>query len=400
MECRSRRVFLVLALVLTASSGPLTRYNRAQAQPPPTFSYRVKYLCSNLHPFPTVFHWTDINILNPSPTQTATVRKKFVVSGTQKAQTSVQPVRDRFRLGPNQAASIDCDEIQTQFKVPLSTPMEGFVEIDSSTRLTVVGIYDKCVTQPRVDIFVTSQVRTQLQLDGILPQPQQVRLQGPAVVRKEEMRIDHGSNRFLQRTELVSMNLEGTLRLPNGQNLPIRLIESPRFQSEGQITGEIDRANNAPVFPARSYFDVFFEIVSDDPGFQERIGRAYNVQATRVEAAISGIPPGRPLDTVPASTDADRLKRLFPEGRLETDASGEMRLVLSKAGQDDVEDPLNQYCAPGPTEIFSARSGAKIGQVSDHCHDPNPPAPDPPKHVQVPCSDASIDVEYIEPVGR
>lgn len=367
MSLRSR-IVLILMAVLAAVLLP----ERATGQPPapaaaPAFTYTVKYLCSHLHPFPTVFHWTDINILNPSKTKTARITKKFVVAGTQKAASAVKPVRDQFQLKPNQAAAIDCDEIQTLLKIPLSTPMEGFVEIESNVELTVVGIYDKCVPKERVDVFVQSEVRAKLRLEGL--GEQDLVLTGPAVVKKGEMHIDSAGlesrGRFLQRTEMESMELEGTMRMPTGQTIPIRLIESPRFQSEGHITGEVDPVTLAPVFPARSYFDIFFEITSTDPVFQERVGRAYNVKAARVTATITGIPPGPPL----------------AETRKDAAAGGS----------------TNQYCQEGgPTEILSARSGAKIGEISNHCHDPNPPKPDPPMHAKVPCDNASIDVEYIQ----
>ena len=37
-----------------------------QLEPDQRLVYPVKYLCGTLDPFPTVFHWTDINIINPS----------------------------------------------------------------------------------------------------------------------------------------------------------------------------------------------------------------------------------------------------------------------------------------------------------------------------------------------
>jgi len=371
MSLRSRTMPILMTAALAAVLLPKPATAQAPPAPAaaPAFTYTVKYLCSHLHPFPTVFHWTDINILNPSKTKTARISKKFVVSGTQKAASAVKPVRDQFQLKPNQAAAIDCDEIQTLLKIPLSTPMEGFVEIESNLELTVVGIYDKCVPKERADVFVHSEVRAKLRLEGL--GEQNLVLTGPVVVKKGEMHIDSASpsqsrGRFLQRTEMESMELEGTMRMPTGQTIPIRLIESPRFQSEGHITGEVDPVTLAPVFPARSYFDIFFEITSTDPVFQERVGRAYNLKAARVTAEITGIPPGPPL----------------AEARKDAAGGGS----------------TNQYCQEGgPTEIFSARSGAKIGEISEHCHDPNPPKPDPPKHAKVPCDNASIDVEYILP---
>lgn len=396
MQPTFRRIplfFLVLSLLVVAGGPTVT------AQPPaPTYVYTVKYLCSKLHPFPTIFHWTDINILNPSKGEPAVVHKKFIVSGTQENPTFVEPVRDRFELGPNQAASITCDEIQRMFGVPLSTSMEGFVEIESNQKLTVVGIYDKCVPGQRIDVFQTSRLTTDLELTGI-GRFSGLTLDGPAVVQKAEMRLDPEHGRFLQPTEMVSMELEGRLEMGE-REIPIRLIESPRFQSEGRIVGELDPVTMSPLFPARSSFDVFFEIVSDDAEFQERFGRLYNLEAARVQAIITGIPPGLFSKVLPQDQDRERLLRVVPEARLhETRGGTEVQIEHATLGKMD--DPINEYCDPGPTRIFSARSpGNPVGQVSNHCHAPNPPTPLPPVHAEVHCDNASIDVEYIEPMTR
>jgi|GEM_PF-4772840 len=391
-QCLAQCLFLVLLLVIPVLTGPPA----AEGQQPQIYTYTVKYLCSNLHPFPTIFHWTDINILNPSRGQDAEVRKKFIVSGTQENPTFVEPVRDRFKLGPNQAAAINCDEIQRMFKVPLSTPMEGFVELESNRPLSVVGIYDKCVPGQRIDVFPQSRLVTDLTLDGF-GAFRGVRLHGQATVQKGEMRLDSEKGRFVQPTEMVAMVLEGNLEM-NGRKIPIRVLESPRFQSEGLIVGELDPVTLAPLFPARSYFDMFFEIVSDDPTFQEHFGRLYNLDKTRVQAIISGIPPGLFAEVVPEGMDVERLRRVAPDARLEK-TSGGLVVKLDHPVLGRVDDPINEYCDPGPTKIFSARSpGNPVGQVSNHCHAPNPPDPPPPMHAPVHCADASIDVEYIEPI--
>ena len=400
MKTTSRRspLFFLASSLLLILLPPAGGQAAVAQQPSPTYLYTVKYLCSNLHPFPTIFHWTDINILNPAKGEPAVVHKKFVVSGTQENPTFVDPVRDRFELGPNQAASITCDEIQRMFRVPLSTPMEGFVEIESDQKLTVVGIYDKCVPGQRIDVFPSSRLVTDLELDG-LGRFTALELHGSAMVQKGEMRLDPEHGRFLQPTEMVAMELEGTIKM-GSREIPVRLLESAVRQSEGNIFGELDPNTMAPLFPARSFFDVFFEIVSDDPGFQEKFGRLYNLEAARVQAIITGIPPGLFSEVLPRGTDRKRLERVVPEARLhETRGGTEVRLEHATLGT--VDDPINEYCDPGPTRIFSARSpGNPVGQVSNHCHAPNPPDPPPPVHAQVHCDNASIDVEYIEPVVR
>lgn len=392
----SKRLFfpsgLTVALLAAAAAHLMTGQAVGQGQ---TYVYSVKYLCSNLEPFPTVFHWTDINIHNPSKTRVARLTKKFLVSGTQQFESSVVPVREQFELKPNQAISISCDEVQNQLGVPLSTPMEGFVEIESDLKIQVVGVYDKCVPFSRSDVFMSSVVRTDLEIGGL--QLKQLELKGPTVVQKQEMQIGPG-NTFQQATEIVFMELEGEIEM-DGQRIPIRLIESPEFQSEGRIIGEVDPSSKAPLYPARSYFDIFFQITSADPGFQERFGRLFNEKAVRVEAAISGIPPGRVIETIGPDVDLKRLRRLFPDGDL-VEAAGGLRLVMPVPGGQGTDDPINQYCQPQPTQIFSARSPAQpVGQVSNHCHDPNPmKTPPPPEHAKVPCQNASIDVEYIQPM--
>ncbi|HEX4955237.1 MAG TPA: hypothetical protein VF017_17755 [Thermoanaerobaculia bacterium] len=382
-----RAAFAGLALLGCLASTP----THAQNLP---FTYVVKYLCSSLEPFPTVFHWTDINLLNPAADQTAEVHKKFVAAGTQDKASALAPVRDRFRLGPNQAASIDCDEIQTQLGLPLSTPLEGFVEIKSNLPLVVVGIYDKCVPRARVDVFMRSTVTTDLRIDGLGEFPR-LTLTGPALIDKGKLEIDAARGRFYLPTEIVAMDLEGELRL-GGRVIPIRLVESGAFESDGRVVGEIDPLTGAPLFPARASFDVFFEITSTDRGFQEKFGRLYNVEATRVQAAITGLPPGPPSEVVPASVDRRRLERLFPDLEITTNAAGETLLGLRTPAGEELADPVNLYCATAPTPIVSARSPAvPAGELSNHCHSPNPPQPPPPEHVKVRCADASIDVEYV-----
>lgn len=387
---------LPILLLLVFSVALFAPAPTSVGQQPDVYVYTVKYLCSSLHPFPTIFHWTDINVLNPSRGRDAEVRKKFIVSGTQENPTFVEPVRDRFKLGPNQAAAINCDEIQRMFKVPLSTAMEGFVELESNRPLSVVGIYDKCVPGKRVDVFPQSRLTTDLELDGLGPF-RGLRMHGPATVQKGEMRLDPEKGRFVQPTEMVAMELEGVLEV-DGREIPIRLIESARFQSEGLIVGELDPVTLAPLYPARSHFDMFFEIVSDDPEFQERYGRLYNLDRSRVQAIISGIPPGLLSEVVPTGMDVERLRRVVPEARL-TETSEGLEVQLEHAVLGRLDDPINEYCDPGPTKIFSARSpGNPVGQVSNHCHAPNPPDPPPPRHAPVHCANASIDVEYVEAI--
>ena len=367
MQISIRSASFMLAVVLVSGlSGCATAIKTKGGDKPADqaklYSYRVKYLCSYLHPFPTVFHWTDINILNPSKTETALVMKKFVASGKQKKPSPIPPKRDEFQLKPNQSANIDCDEIQSMLKKPFSTPMEGFVEIESRTELTVVGVYDKCVPQPRTDVFPRSVVTGRIKIDGLVPDETSIRFIGPVVVKKGEPHVDLERNRFVQSTEIESMNVRGVVNTSRGP-VEVEVLESPNLQSGGQISGKVAEDTLAPQPPYDSSFDVNAVIRISAP---EQEPRDLIIRDARIVAKITSVPPGPP-----------------------------------SAGNAAAAIAVNRYCGQQDrTPLYDADTGKEVGYLADHCHDPNPPptdTPPPVEHVKVPCDNASIDVEYIQP---
>jgi hypothetical protein len=331
---------------------------------PRLYSYRVKYLCSFLHPLPTVFHWTDVNVLNPSKQETAAVTKKFIVSGKQKQPPPVPPRRDAFRLGPNQSIHIDCDEIQAMLGKPLSTPMDGFVEIESATELTVVGVYDKCVPQPRTDVFPHSVVTGLISIRGLVDK-QPFRVTGPVVVKKGEPRILPDLGRFVQPTEMESMDLRGVVDTSQGP-LEVQIFESPEVQSAGQISGRVDPQTLAAQPPYDSYFDVNAMLRFQPP---KGPSRDLQILDARVTAVLTSIPPGPPI--------------------VEDDGTTRPR-------EED------EYFKP-ETPLRDPVTGKVVGTLQELRHQPVGPPPNgggngkPSRHSPVACDNSSIDVEYVEP---
>ncbi len=109
-------------------------------------------------------------------------------------------------------------------------------------------------------------------------EPQTIDLRGPTVVQRGPMEMVPGpdSDMYNIPVEIISMNLQSA-------DGTIVLTENPALQSNGMVTGDLD-PESEPLFPAASFFDVFFEI-------QVAEAKLKNAQAIRLNATIDGIPP-------------------------------------------------------------------------------------------------------------
>ncbi len=359
-----------------------------------SYVYSVKYLCGIFDPFPNVVHWTEINVHNPSPTKPAHLTKKFLVAGTQD-----DPKRRRHQetlvLPPNMAFALDCDEIYQKLGLPVTQATKGFVEIVSDRKLQVVGVYDKCTKQPHTDVFERSTAEVTVEfdtdLDGVFDFEADLRLVGRTVIKKSDQRLDASCTKFYIGTEIIDMRLEveqvAAARLVGGgdridgepgegepertdipvDRLPIDLgglaiVQSPVFPTRGKICGPVDDRlqHQAGI---TSFFEVFSNV--ELPGaLGELHGLLYNDRAVLMEADLTQVePPEQPTD-----------------------------------------DGKNVYRTPrDPVPLISTATGQVVARIKAHHHTPNPPPPKvpkpkPKKHPIVPCENASIDVEYVQPV--
>ncbi|MFQ5950854.1 MAG: hypothetical protein ACE5KH_02080 [Candidatus Geothermarchaeales archaeon] len=357
------------------------------SSPVPRFVYSVKYLCSFIEPLPNVFHWTEINVHNPSKAVSAHITKKFIVAGTQE-----EPVRREYRnsltLRPNGAFEIDCDEIQLKLRSStfstliypyVSTPFKGFIEIESDQPLSVVAVYNKCTKQPRTDVFPRSEadvtVELDLDLDGSFEWEFDMSLVGVTAIKKDQQKLDASFQRGYIDTEIVAMKLSGEIvgarllgdSFPLAElpfDLGVRIVQSPLFASTGKIYFFLD-SRLQPLLPVNSFFNVFVQVHFDDPALTQQFGTLYNTKGVLMEAELTQIEP-------PDLPD---------------------------------EDGKNVYRSPEPAEpLISTVIGKVVARIKAHEHTPNPrPLPNPtqPKpHEKVLCEDSSIDVEYVDPVIR
>jgi hypothetical protein len=145
-----------LLIMAAAGMALLGSLGQARAQLTPLFVYSVKFVCG-LQVVPSIQfpppreptvkpgnYVTAINVHNYHLKATA-LRKKAVIALPESILT-----RGRIstivaeNLGPNQALTVDCNEIVKLFPVapvPLPPFIDGFVEIVSPVQLSVAAVY-------------------------------------------------------------------------------------------------------------------------------------------------------------------------------------------------------------------------------------------------------------------
>jgi hypothetical protein len=171
-------VFIIVGMIVGMILGLLAPIGQVHAatptptmRPVPTptpvqnvFLYSVKFLCGLQSIQSTQFkppaepavkpgnYATSINVHNYHATN-ACLAKKAAIAGPESVDVrgQVSPFRG-FTLGPDDAFEIDCADIVSLFPVGTALPsfIEGFVEIQSRTQLSVTGVYSTqtCNTSP------------------------------------------------------------------------------------------------------------------------------------------------------------------------------------------------------------------------------------------------------------
>lgn len=140
--------------------------------------------------------------------------------------------------------------------------------------------------QPPFDCMF-SNARVDLSLFGNPPEP--VFLNGPVLIRRDAPLFNPGNNRWEMPTEMVALDLRGVYP-PIG---PMVIGLNPDRRTLGQI-----QQPGFEVYPASSYFDVFFRAGAE----QNPDICVQNSVPTRVQATIPGVPPiniDYPGDPVP-----------------------------------------------------------------------------------------------------
>jgi hypothetical protein len=129
-------------MLLVAATAALATGRRAEAQPPTTgFQYAAKFVIgqSNGDILAKGQYFTAINVHNPTQ-QTVTFRKKFAVARpSEKAGPVTQFVSATLR--PDEALEIDTKDIFTHTGTTSGGFLKGFVVIESTVELDVVGVY-------------------------------------------------------------------------------------------------------------------------------------------------------------------------------------------------------------------------------------------------------------------
>ncbi|MEK6375849.1 MAG: hypothetical protein AABO58_24500 [Acidobacteriota bacterium] len=143
-------VFLFVLLFTTVAVAQQTATIAPQPPIIPNYAYQyaAKIVCGRPAPTPTYAfqvgahgtYFTQVNVHNPSRTQGVSIRKKFI-----NAQPDERPTKPTqfFGLGlePDWATQIDCHNILKHLGLPPGAYVEGFVILESTLEIDVVGLY-------------------------------------------------------------------------------------------------------------------------------------------------------------------------------------------------------------------------------------------------------------------
>jgi hypothetical protein len=151
------------AIIVIAALGVMVAIGQARAQGTALYTYSVKFLCglqgvpsSQFPPprEPTVKpgnYATAINVHNYHVATSGTSFRKKAVIARPESVNPRGPISTVVgeKLGPNQALTVDCNEIAKLFG-PIALPpfIDGFVEIVSPVQLSVTAVYttQTCIT--------------------------------------------------------------------------------------------------------------------------------------------------------------------------------------------------------------------------------------------------------------
>jgi len=114
-----------------------------QAQRPVTIStYAAKFVCGKGDPkiVSEGQYFTNINVHNPSPFNRAVYIKRFAIALPDEKPGKISNFFGAF-LGPDEAMTIDCENIYRHTGVPPGQFLEGFALIYGLTEFDVVSVY-------------------------------------------------------------------------------------------------------------------------------------------------------------------------------------------------------------------------------------------------------------------
>jgi hypothetical protein len=144
---------LVFCVLFLAAAAAVAQQTATIAPQPPVipnyaYQYAAKIVCGRPAPTPAYpfqvgahgAYFTQVNVHNPSRTQGVSIRKKFI-----NAQPNERPTRPTqfFAMGlePDWATQIDCPNILKHLGLPPAAYAEGFVILESTLEIDVVGLY-------------------------------------------------------------------------------------------------------------------------------------------------------------------------------------------------------------------------------------------------------------------
>jgi hypothetical protein len=134
-----RASLLVSAFLLISIAIPLT----ARAQRPVTIiTYAAKFVCgkSDERIISPGQYFTGVNVHNPSPFNSAVYLKRFAIALPEERPGQISEFASGT-LKPDEAMTIDCENIYRHTQVPPGSFLEGFALIYSLTELDVVPVY-------------------------------------------------------------------------------------------------------------------------------------------------------------------------------------------------------------------------------------------------------------------
>jgi len=105
-------------------------------------TYAAKFVCGKGDPkiVSEGQYFTNINVHNPSPFNRAVYIKRFAIALPDEKPGKISNFFGAF-LGPDEAMTIDCENIYKHTQVPSGQFLEGFALIYALTELDVVSVY-------------------------------------------------------------------------------------------------------------------------------------------------------------------------------------------------------------------------------------------------------------------
>ena len=138
---RSTLIIVTFTSLLLVSLSIAARPVNAQTRP--TIStYAAKFVCGKGEPriISEGLYFTNINVHNPSPFNRAIYIKRFAIALPDERPGKIS----QFVVGnlaPDEAMTIDCENIYKHTQVPSGQFLEGFALIYALTELDVVSVY-------------------------------------------------------------------------------------------------------------------------------------------------------------------------------------------------------------------------------------------------------------------